>query len=287
MKSLKSSELILNDDGSIYHLNLKPEDIAPMIITVGDPNRVAMISDCFDAVELKKSSREFVTHTGTYKGHRISVISTGIGADNIDIVFNELDALVNIDFETRTVKEQLSSLKIIRIGTSGSIDEQIDIDQFVVSEAAIGFDQAIHFYQVEDHGFIDDFRLKTGLKNLSPYLSKADSRMLSWFDTSDFHRGLTATFVGFYGPQGRALRLPSKTPDFIDQLSRYHYKDLNVTNLEMETSAIYAFSSLMGHQAVSLNCILAQRTKGSFSKDPQKSIQKLIEKTLSIIVSNL
>lgn len=287
MKTFKASELILNDDGSIYHLSIKPQDLAPTIITVGDPNRVSMVSDCFDSVEFKKSAREFVTHTGTYKGHPISVISTGIGADNIDIVFNELDALVNIDFSTRSLKEELTSLKIFRIGTSGSIDDSVDIDSFLVSEKAIGFDQTLKFYTEEDPSFIEDFKKQTALNSLRPYLASADPHLLSWFDSVEFHRGLTATFVGFYGPQGRELRLPSNSPNFIDQLLKYRLNEGSVTNLEMETSAIYGFSSLMGHQAVSLNCILAQRTKGYFSNDPQSSIQRLITKTLDIIASNL
>lgn len=287
MRTLKASELILNEDGSIYHLNLLPQDLAPVVIIVGDPNRVSMISEYFDHIELKKSTREFVTHTGSYKGHRITVLSTGIGPDNIDIVFNELDALVNVDFKTRTVKEELTSLKIIRIGTSGSIDEAIPLNSFLISEAAIGFDNTMGFYLDEDKDFINDFRTQTGLDILSPYLVSADKELVSWFDSTDFFKGLTATFVGFYGPQGRELRIQSKLPNFIDQLTKYRHNQRYVTNLEMETAAIYAFAKLMGHQAISLNCILAQRIKGEFSKNPQKHIKSLIEKSLSIITSNL
>lgn len=287
MKSLNPSELILNQDGSIYHLNILPEDLAPIVITVGDPDRVSMVSDYFDTIEVQKSSREFVTHTGTYKGHRISVISTGIGPDNIDIVFNELDALVNIDFETRCVKEELTTLKIIRIGTSGSIDDAVPLDSFLVSESAIGFDQTMKFYIVEDVEFINEFRKQTALNRLSPYLVNADQELLNWFASSEFHKGLTATFVGFYGPQGRELRIKSHYPNFIDQLMKLRVEGKHVTNLEMETAAIYTFSKLMGHQAVSLNCILAQRNNGEFSKQPQECIRVLVEQTLSIIVSNL
>ena len=286
MKQLSPSELILNPDGSIYHLAIKPEDLAPVVITVGDPDRVAKVSSYFDTIDIKKSSREFVTHTGSYKGHRITVLSTGIGPDNIDIVFNELDALVNIDFGTRTVKKELTSLKIVRLGTSGSIDASVPLDCFLISELAIGFDQTIPFYLKDQIDVSTDFNAQTGI-NLTPYLAFADQNLLEWFNNDQFLRGFTATFVGFYGPQGRALRITSNYPNLIDQLAHFEYQQRKVTNLEMETSAIYAFSKLMGHQALSINCILADRHKGLFSERAQERIDEMIQLSLSIIASNL
>lgn len=285
---LRPSELILNADSSIYHLNLLPEDIADTIITVGDPDRVAVVSSFFDTVEIQKGCREFITHTGVYKGKRISVISTGIGADNIDIVLNELDALVNVDFKTRKVKEVLKSLNIIRIGTSGSIVESIPVDHFLMSEWALGFDLThLYYSHLDSPEFIKDFREQTQLDSLSPYLVKSHESLSKFFRSKDFHPGFTATFVGFYGPQGRQIRAKSRYPDMIDQLQAYSYEGKTITNLEMETSAIYALSHLLGHRAVSLNCILANRVSGKFSEDAPKSIRRLIKTTLDIIATNL
>lgn len=285
---LHASELILNADSSIYHLNLLPQDIADTIITVGDPDRVALVSSFFDQIDIKKGCREFITHTGRYKGKRISVISTGIGADNIDIVLNELDALVNVDFKTKKVKEKLHSLNIIRIGTSGSIRENIPVDSFLLSEKALGFDQTRLYYSDKNNSeFVSDFRAQTQLNELSPYLVQANPYLVSLFSSLDFYAGFTATFVGFYGPQGRKIRIESRYSKMIDSLQAYQHQNKKITNLEMETSAIYALSELLGHRAVSLNCILANRITGEFSKNPSESIQNLIEKTLDIIVTNL
>ena len=282
---LGPSELILNADGSIYHLNLLPNDIANTIITVGDPDRVYHVSQHFDAIELKKGKREFITHTGTLKGKRISVISTGIGTDNIDIVLNELDALVNIDFTTRTIKEQKNSLNIIRIGTSGAIQAEIPIDSFLVSEYAIGFDSLLQFYDskhIQHQEMQQAFVAHTSWnKNKStPYVVKCDVTLLDQLKTDKMIAGFTATNVGFYGPQGRKLRLKTEDENLNSKLSSFNHDNLKITNLEMETSGIYGLSKLLGHKAISLNAILANRATGEFSEKPAKTTDRLIKQTL-------
>jgi len=282
---LSASELILNANSSIYHLNLLPEDIANTIITVGDLDRVADVSKYFDSIELKKGKREFHTHTGSLNGKRITVISTGIGTDNIDIVLNELDALVNIDFETRTIKTSKTSLDIIRIGTSGAIQPKIPIDSFLMSEYAIGFDSLLHFYDSEhiqntelQNAFITHanwFKHKS-----TPYVVNADQELSKKLVSNDIQLGFTATNVGFYGPQGRQLRLKTQDVDLNSKLASFLYNNMKITNLEMETSGIYGLSKLLGHKAVSLNCILANRCTGEFSKNPAKSVDLLIQNTL-------
>tara|TARA_R110002124_G_scaffold138576_6_gene302107 strand:- start:39206 stop:40087 length:882 start_codon:yes stop_codon:yes gene_type:complete len=287
---LSQSELILNPDGSIYHLNLKPRDIAPIVITVGDPDRVVDVSKHFEAIEVAIHKREFKTHTGIYRGKRITVISTGIGTDNIDIVFNELDALVNIDFETRKVKKKLTQLDIIRIGTSGAIQTDIPIDGFLVSEMAIGFDNLLHFYgntSFLHQDFSEAFIKHTqwNAKKSVPYVVAADEHLLKRFISEGFYKGCTATNVGFYGPQGRILRLPLEDSELNDKLAAFIYKDKRITNLEMETSGIYGMAKLLGHRAVSLNAILANRADGSFSQKPKETVDKLIARTLDIIAT--
>ncbi len=282
---LSPSELILNADNSIYHLNLLPEDIANTIITVGDPDRVASVSKYFDSIEIKKGKREFHTHTGTLNGKRITVISTGIGTDNIDIVLNELDALVNIDFKTRSIKTNKTSLDIIRIGTSGAIQPEIPIDSFLVSEYAIGFDNLLHFYDSEhiQHQAIQNaFTSHTNwFKHKStPYVVKADDSLLKKIMATNIRLGFTATNVGFYGPQGRQVRLKTQDTNLNTKLSGFSYNNLKITNLEMETSGIYGLSKLLGHRAISLNCILANRSTGDFSKNPSKAVDLLIKDTL-------
>ncbi|MCX2681365.1 nucleoside phosphorylase [Galbibacter sp. EGI 63066] len=285
MSRIAESELILNNDGSIYHLNLLPEDIAPTIITVGDPDRVAEVSRYFDSIEIKKGKREFVTHTGHLNGKRISVISTGIGTDNIDIVFNELDALVNIDFENRRAKPSLQSLDIIRIGTSGSIQKHIPVDDFLISEYAVGFDGLLHFY---DSISVQHQDIQTALvKHTSwaaeksvPYVVKYSKALAGKLISEDIHLGFTATNPGFYGPQSRKLRLDMQDESLNDKLASFDFNGLKLTNLEMETAGIYGLAALLGHKAVSMNCILANRATGTFSKHPQKSTQQLIEYTL-------
>ena len=285
---LRPSELILNGNGSIYHLNLLPHQIADTIITVGDPDRVAKVSRHFDIIEHKVAKREFVTHTGIYRGKRISVISTGIGTDNIDIVLNELDALVNIDLEAGKIKEKSKSLTIIRIGTSGALQESIPVDSFLVSSHAIGMDGLLYYYD-DGSSFQNDiittFIEHCGINaNLArPYMIEGDKDLLQQFQLSNFS-GITLTNIGFYGPQGRSLRLRANDETLIDRIGNFEYKGLRVTNFEMETSAIYALSALMGHKAISLSAILANRITGEFSTKPNQTIDRLIEFTLNQLV---
>lgn len=279
---LRPAELIINGDGSIYHLNLLPEDIATTIITVGDPDRVHQVSSYFDTIEVKKGKREFVTHTGTKNGKRISVISTGIGTDNIDIVLNELDALVNIDFETRKIKKNHTQLRIIRIGTSGSIQPHIPIDSFLISEYSIGFDGLLHFYEHDNISYseIEDEFIKHcswDSKKARPYVLFYSKSLAKVFSDNRIRLGFTATNTGFYGPQQRQLRLKPNQIELMEKFSSFNYEGLILTNLEMETSGIYALSQLLGHEAVSLNCILANRATGEFSSDPTKSVDELIK----------
>ncbi|RMA64261.1 nucleoside phosphorylase [Ulvibacter antarcticus] len=283
---IRESELILNEDGSIYHLNLKPDDLASTVITVGDPDRVAQVSKHFDSIEVNVSKREFKTHTGRFRGKRITVISTGIGTDNIDIVFNELDALANIDFESRTIREKLQKLTIIRIGTSGAIQKDIPVDSFLASEAAIGFDNLLHFYG--NTGFLETDLSEAFIKHThwnpkksDPYVVSADSSLLALFNSVEMKKGITATNVGFYGPQGRKLRLDLEDDDLNKKIGSFVYTGNRITNLEMETSGIYGMAKLLGHKAISLNAILANRANGTFSKQPQKTVERLIEYTLN------
>ncbi len=287
---LKPSELILNADNSIYHLNLLPEDIANTIIVVGDQNRVSEVSKYFDTIEIKKNKREFFTHTGTFNGKRITALSTGIGADNIDIVLNELDALVNIDLNTRTIKKELTQLQIVRIGTSGAIQPDIPVDSFVLSEYAFGFDGVLHFYDnknIQDKEFTKAFVEHTGWieEKPLPYLVKSDDNLRAKLTSNHIRLGVTVTNSGFYGPQGRKLRLGLQDSDFNDKMSTFSYKGMKITNLEMESSAIYGLSKLLGHQATSLNCIIANRANGEFSKNPHKTIDNLIQYTLEKLTS--
>lgn len=288
---LSPSELILNADGSIYHLNLLPGDISDTIITVGDPDRVAEVSNHFDTVEIKKGKREFHTHTGTLNGKRITVISTGIGTDNIDIVLNELDALVNIDFSTRKVRQNRIRLKIIRIGTSGAIQSDIPVDSWILTELAIGFDGLLHYYKNDLNEFAqleEEFIRQTewSSKKSWPYMVKYDADLASLFKSNRIRFGTTITNTGFYGPQGRSLRLKPVMGRFSEVISKFNYQDRRITNLEMETSGIYALSKLLGHQAVSLNCILANRVTGTFSKNPDSSVRELITFALQKITSH-
>ena len=286
---IKESELILNPDGSVYHLNLRPEHIANTIITVGDPDRVDGVTQYFDSVDFKTRKREFHTQTGTYKGKRLSVVSTGIGTDNIDIVFNELDALVNIDLEKREIKEKLTSLDIVRIGTSGSIQENIPIDAFLISEYAVGFDSLLHFYDSEAVQYKDISNALMQHTNWfkdksTPYVVKSDDALLSKLSSNKTHKGFTATNVGFYGPQGRILRLPIQDNDLNDKLANFNFQGKAITNLEMETAGIYGLASLLGHKALSMNAIIANRATGEFSKDPKTVVDNLIKYTLDKLV---
>ncbi|MGS0527929.1 nucleoside phosphorylase [Zobellia nedashkovskayae] len=288
---LSPSELILNADKSIYHLNLLPEDLAETIITVGDPDRVANVSKFFDTIELKKGKREFHTHTGTLNGKRISVVSTGIGTDNIDIVFNELDALVNIDFETRTIKPNRTVLDIVRIGTSGAIRADIPIDSFLMSEYAMGLDGLLHFYDSDSVQELDVSKAFVAHANWSPnksvpYVVKYDESLGEKLFSNRIRLGTTVTNIGFYGPQSRVLRLKLSDNDLQDKLASFEYKDVKITNLEMETSGIYGLAKLLGHRAVSMNCILANRANGEFSTKPTESTEELIKYTLEKLTSS-
>ena len=286
---IQESELILNPDGSVYHLNLRPENVANTIITVGDPDRVDNITKHFDKVEFQTRKREFHTQTGTYKGKRITVISTGIGTDNIDIVFNELDALVNIDLNKREIKSELTSLEIIRIGTSGSIQKEIPIDAFLISDYAVGFDSLLHFYQSKNVQFEDISEALVKHTNWfasksKPYVVRCDESLMNRYSSDKTHRGFTATNVGFYGPQGRILRLPLQDNELNDKLANFDYKGMPITNFEMETAGIYGLSKLLGHKALSMNAIIANRATGEFTSRPKEVVNDLISYCLERII---
>ena len=282
---IKSSELILNPDGSVYHLNLKPKNIAHDIIFVGDPDRVEKITQFFDSIEFSIQKREFKTQTGIYKGKRLTVLSTGIGPDNIDIVLNELDALVNIDLNTRQPKEQLTALNIIRIGTSGSIQADIPVDSFVLSQFGIGLDNMLRSYIVDavTHTDMEDaFMTHTqwDVRKGRPYAIACSETLEKRIESNQMHKGITCTIGGFYGPQGRVLRLPIQDSDLNSKMDNFEFKGNRITNLEMETTAIYGLSALLGHNALSLNAIIANRASGTFSEDPTKAVDELIAYTL-------
>lgn len=287
---LKESELILNDNGSIYHLNLKPEDISNDIIFVGDPDRVEKVTQYFDSIDFSTQKREFKTITGVYKNKRISVISTGIGSDNIDIVLNELDALVNINFQTRTIKDNHTTLNIIRIGTSGSLQKDIPVNSFLLSTHALDINGMLRSYPTEhiSHSDIENaFVAHTNWdpKKCFPLVIKNSNTLESKLVSNKVFKGMTATAGGFYGPQGRILRLAVKDPDLNSKIDSFDYHGIKVTNLEMETSAIYGLSKLLGHRACSMNAIIANRALGMFSENPDKVIQDLILYTLEKMVS--
>lgn len=292
MNIIAASELIINERGAIYHLNCRPGEIASTIITVGDPDRVKEVSKHFDSIEIKNQHREFVTHTGYLGKKRITVTSTGIGPDNIDIVLNELDALVNINFETRTIKEKLTSLNIIRVGTSGSLQEEISVDSFVSSTHGLGLDNLMNFYvhQTNEeekqilHAFNTHTQLHQGISE--PYITGAGVSLLKYF-VADFHQGITVTCPGFYGPQGRVLRMGLTNPQLIDRLTSFSFGQHRISNFEMETSAIYGMGKVLGHHCLSLSAIVANRITKEFSKDGGAAVENLIKKTLEIIITNL
>lgn len=281
---IPASELILNDDNSIYHLHLLPTDIAETIVFVGDQERVPEVSKYFDHIEIKKAKREFVTHTGFIGSKRISVISTGIGTDNIDIVMNELDALVNIDLETRTVKPEHTALKIIRIGTSGAFQATIPIDSVLVSEQAIGLDSLLHFYNRETDALTEQsIKEQLGLEFINPYLVNGNLDLIKQIDI-DYLKGITATCCGFYAPQGRFLKAKGVSDSLISKLSKLKVGNSAVTNFEMETAGIYGMAQVLGHQAVSVNCILANRITNEFSSNPAKIVDDTIRAILEKLV---
>lgn len=290
MNKIAASELILNPDGSVYHLNLKPENIATNIIFVGDQNRVPKIAKHFESIEFETQKREFRTITGTYKGTRFSVISTGIGPDNIDIVMNELDALVNIDLKTRTIKTTHTKLNIVRIGTSGSLQSDIPVDSFVLAKYGLGFDGLLHSYDCEkvlEAEMEDAFIKHTNWspRKSRPYLVKGSELLIQKLYSDKVFIGVTATAGGFYGPQGRVLRLAIQDPSLNNKIDNFEFDGYKVTNLEMETSAIYGLSKLLGHEACSMNAIIANRANGTFSEDPYKPVEELIIYTLNKLIS--
>lgn len=292
MSRIAESELIINPRGAIYHLDLRPEELAGTVITVGDPDRVVEVSKYFDAIEVKRQHREFITHTGRVGQKRITVLSSGIGPDNIDIVLNELDALVNIDFDTREIKKELRSLNIIRIGTSGSLQADIPVDQFVASTHGLGIDNLLNFYRheqtEEERLLLQSFITHTQLHGQmsQPYISGAASSLLKHF-VKDFHQGITVTCPGFYGPQGRVLRLGIRNPDLINRLTDFRYGQHRITNFEMETSAIYGLGKLLGHHCLAINAIVANRVRKEFSKDGKAAVENMIQRFIGIFSESL
>lgn len=285
--SIPESDLIINPDGSIYHLNLLPEDVSDTIITVGDPERVAEVSKHFDKIELRKGKREFITHTGMLGHNRITVLSTGIGTDNIDIVLNELDALVNIDFAKREVNKDLKSLKIIRIGTSGSVQDDIPLGSIMASSFGLGLDALMNYYISQNTKEEEDILIGfnkhfSNVPKLNPYITAGSEHLLSTIGKEMMH-GITATAPGFYGPQGRRLRIQNSIDNLTEQLSSFNHNGNKITNLEMETAGIYALANMLGHQAISINAILASRTKLEFAKEPHKIIDRTIKLVLERI----
>ncbi|NIG55294.1 nucleoside phosphorylase [Chitinophaga sp. Cy-1792] len=289
-KRIAESELIINSRGAVYHLDVRPEELAHTIITVGDPDRVGAVSQHFDKIEGKYQHREFVTHTGYIGNKRLSVVSTGIGTDNIDIVFNELDALVNIDFNTRLVKKDITSLQIIRLGTSGALQEGIPVDSFVVSSFGLGLDNLMPYYlfenSTEEKQLLEAFRGQVALHpgSASPTIFAAADSLAKHF-TDGFYSGITVTCPGFYAPQGRVLRGTLSNPNLIDNLTQFSYNHHRISNFEMETSGIYGMGRVLGHQCLSVSAIVANRIRQEFSKDGGAAVAALIKKGLEIIAA--
>ena len=282
---IAASELIVNPDGSVYHINLKPGQVAQDILFVGDQNRVEKITQHFDSIEFSSQKREFKTQTGTYKGKRITVMSTGIGPDNIDIVMNELDALFNVDLATRTIKNELTSLNIIRISNSGSLQADIPCESIVMSQYGLGLDNMLRSYLIDtisETEIEDAFITQTqwDLRKGRPYVIAGSSKLVKRFESDAIFKGFTGTVGGFYGPQGRVIRLGIQDSDLNTKMDHFNYKGIQLTNLEMETAAIYGLGKLMGHECLSLNAIIANRATGIFSEDPYKTVDALIEYTL-------
>ncbi|MEY4525318.1 MAG: hypothetical protein RIR57_688 [Bacteroidota bacterium] len=287
MTYFSPTDLIINPDGSSYHLNLRPDQIPDTLILVGDPERVPKVSQFFDEVTEIVHKREFVTHLGILKGKRIAVLSSGIGADNVEIVMNELDALVNIDFQTRLEKEVKKSLNLIRIGTSGSIQAHIPVDSILISNAAIGFDNLAQFYGFNSVQSISADSLEKWTQAidypLPLYAAQASTHLLEKFRPLNAFEGITLTAPGFYAPQGRTIRMHSIRPDFLQKVAGATLEGQEITNIEMETAAYYAFAGAMGHKMISLNALLANRITNEFSKDPEGQIMSLIEKAIALI----
>ena len=292
MNKIPESELILNSDNSVYHLNLLPHEIANTVINVGDPDRVAIVSKFFSSIEIKKQKREFVTHTGVYKGKRITVLSTGIGTDNIDIVYNELDALANIDLEKRVIKDKLTSLNLIRIGTSGSLQKDIPVDSFVFSKFGLGLDGLLNFYKLinddEENEIIRAFRRhypNEGILSL-PYIARCSDKLEEKLSTGMF-KGMTASCSGFYAPQGRVLRYELARPNFIETLHSFEFSGNRITNFEMETGAMYGLAKILGHQCCSINAIVANRITNEHTHKGEETMNAMIESVLDRIAAGL
>ena len=290
MSRIAESELIINKRGAVYHLDLRPEELAPTIILVGDPDRVKKVSAHFDRIEYQRQHREFISHTGYVGSKRLTVTSTGIGPDNIDIALNELDAVANIDFSTREIKTAFTQLNIIRFGTSGSLQADIPVDDFVASSHGLGMDNLMNYYAYQkdlaDKRLADAFVLQTGLDTAVtlPYVFSGSSKLVNKF-SAGYHKGITVTCPRFYGPQVRILRLPLASPDLISKLTDFKYNDHRITNFEMETSAIYGLGKLLGHECLSLNVIVANRVTKEFSKDSNAAVEKLIKKSIELLVA--
>ncbi len=281
MMKFKESELIINPDGSVYHIKLRPEDIADTVLLVGDQGRVKMISKYFDSIEHQSQNREFLAHTGYYNGERITALSTGIGTDNIDIVVNELDAAVNIDLNTRMLKDNRRSLRLIRLGTSGAIQPGINVDTFVASEYGLGFDGLLHYYKFDDN-IIDNDLTEAFIKHTGwssklpyPYIVKHSGSIIETV-AHDMTKGITATASGFFGPQGRELRIPLAFPEMNSKMESFNYNSKSITNFEMETSALYALGKILGHQTLTICTIIANRANKQYSTDYKKTVDKLI-----------
>lgn len=285
MQAFKESELILNPDGSIYHLKLRPEHVAHTLFVVGDQGRVELISRHFDRIEHRVQNREFVTHTGMYRNKRVTALSTGIGTDNIDIVINELDALVNIDLERRIARPKPISLNIIRLGTSGALQPDIPVDSVVASAYGLGFDGLLQFYRHDDSllekgmtaAFIQHMGWDKSLPD--PYIVEGSRMLLDRLDPA-IHRGITATANGFYGPQGRQLRIPLAFPQLNDGFGSFRYEGHRIINFEMETSALFALGSLLGHQTITLCAVIANRSRKEYSRDYSRCVDEMIAMAL-------
>lgn len=288
MSKIGASELIITPEGRIYHINLLPEELADTVITVGDPDRVLAISKHFDTLEAKTNHREFVAHTGTIGKKRITVLSSGIGPDNIDICLNELDACANIDFVTREIKKEFKQLDIIRLGTSGSLQSDIPVDSLVASSYGIGLDNLMHYYKINytenEKDMAAKFSSHSGLEKspLAPYAVKGSEDLLSHF-SNGYHRGITVTCPGFYAPQGRVVKAALQFPNLVNSLSTFNYEAQRITNFEMETSAIFGLGRVFGHRCLSINTIIANRQDKSFSNNPKAAVEKMITQSLEII----
>ena len=287
---IDKTNIILNNNGSIYHLGLFPNEINDIIFTVGDPDRVKFVSRHFNSINLKKQKREFLIHNGLYKGVPVSVLSTGIGTGNIDIVINELDIISNIDLKTGKLNNKKKQLNIIRLGTSASIQPEINIGSILLSEFAIGFDNLLNFYSYENE-FEESLSIKLMKHlnidddNIKPYAFKCDDYLFNNFSKTFSNSGITLTNSGFYGPQSRNIRIPLRFENLNNKLNSFEYSEKKITNLDMETSGIYGLCKLLGHKSLSINAILANRTTGDFVKDPDKTIDYMIEQTFNLVES--